>query len=683
MSHLYSIFLLFLFSLIPTVSFAGDIAQAWEGKITYIFERKGNSSGSMVEVGSDKQTWNLNVRYKEGPRVDIKDRKGRLTGQFVQLVEEGSTWVMTGGGEFTRTRGCSVSHEIRSYKGEGTKTLNYGWVYYSLSDKDPLAGVLPNGSYHLTADQGQWGDGVVDITSTSCSGSSHSSQIPTKSILSFRISRPNLIPNYNPPQGYMVAEDLKPYVAGIVTPGVDVVIRHLNSDGRMKDSYSHSGFIGTHLTHSATWDLEKVLDIKCTIEEVDKNWRPYGGVYGNTKLLKAYASLDESQDLEGKFRFKLTEVSTEKGYAMNAGDEEDFDLTFSEFQENFEAPEETSDGWKIEGTKTDERSDVWIKPLDYGAWGKLKVDVNVDGKWYACKSEDGKDHVTVPQDKDGDHIADWWEEYNKVKDEDENADNDSKPIGREDGDGFTNYEEYRGFKVASVWQTTDPNKKDLFVHAESGLSAYTYKFQEASGLDVHASLRADEYDENRVVNFNRGHGTIGEQKGLYLLYGSLGTANGKVSRVGTPSVCDTVKIDFSIADFTASTLPETVAHELGHGVNLMHHGNYSEEGTCGTRPAHGSSVAMWGGQASGDTPCLMRYDNSVYAFYKGRDGQCYEYPEGDDVEVYFCDSKTGTGINAGPNRVENELVFPVTGDAGEFGDCKHNITLKGKHYDGN
>jgi tetratricopeptide (TPR) repeat protein len=85
--------------------------------------------------------------------------------------------------------------------------------------------------------------------------------------------------------------------------------------------------------------------------------------------------------------------------------------------------------------------------------GRLKAEVNVDGTWRACTTTtDGAVSITLPLDKNGNRIADDWENDWEVADRAANADKDLKPedIGdpNEPGDGFSLYEEYR---VALAW----------------------------------------------------------------------------------------------------------------------------------------------------------------------------------------------------------------------------------------
>lgn len=463
------------------------------------------------------------------------------------------------------------------------------------------------------------------------------------------------------------------------------------TDETMSGSFSTPWAEG-NITNEAFWNISKRLDINPILHKADESWRPKTG-----DTIDITAEIEKYEEIEGKWRFTLFDVSKEKGYCMNAGDDEGFDLEFVEGQEGFTEPEETDDGWKIETTKTMNEVSVSILALDYGACGRLKAEVNVDGLWYECEAEGGGDSITIPLDENKNYIADTWEEKKEVKGEPATADSDSKPEGMGDegepGDGFSNYEEYRGFFVNGSWKDTDPKYKDLFIYDELGLGVGLF-----TELDLHLHLiDRDEYDNGRVVNFNRnedktfpGQSATG-QKGLYLRGGSADGNYGS-AHVGTPNVCEEVVVDVaSIYDscefdykydvlgnpdpeypvdqhgafqsMARSSINVTIAHELGHGVNIMHHGM-------------DASIAERGGKWSGDVRCIMRYEKP--GLYYGPDGEIYEYPdeEGEASLTTFCNQKEGTGINTPGERIVDGKPYPVAGNAA-WGECRQSVTLKG------
>jgi hypothetical protein len=323
----------------------------------------------------------------------------------------------------------------------------------------------------------------------------------------------------------------------------------------------------------------------------------------------------------------------------------------------------------------------------------------------------------------------------------------------EPGDGFSNYEEYRGFFINGIWDDTDPTHKDIFIYDELGFGVGLF-----TEMNLTVSLiNQDEFDEDKFMNFNRGYGTLESQdgqKGLYLKGGFVEGAMGFAEGIGCPNVMGDITVDCltiwkhaifevmgkspdlyeykeikakdtsgaqgtvvriydtyydvtitkapieynaSIEEAFLKALNETIAHELGHGVNITHHGedrqiirnnpdlenflnNYSaEDPFLEYMPG---DTAVTGGIWSGDVRCVMRYGPP--SNYLGWDNKIYAYPdnEGAASRTTYCTSKDGTGINTPPQRMENGKPYPVAGNATK-GGCKGMVDLKGIHYGGN
>ena len=346
---------------------------------------------------------------------------------------------------------------------------------------------------------------------------------------------------------------------------------------------------------------------------------------------------------------------------------------------------------EIEGNETTNEVTVRIKSRDYGAWARLKAEINVDGVWYKARSEDDKDYITIPFDKDENHIADQWEQQYGVSGQAKDADLDEKPegVGRESGDGFTNYEEYRGVKVHNAWTELDPGHKDLFIRDETGLGVGLL-----TDLGLHLHLIDEDEHENRVINFNRGFATLTSQagqKGLLLKQEALDGLVGVVRPyVGSPNTVEEVVLNAFPADMAdiyqedyeatggtidSPNLQADIGHELAHGLNVLHHGLVPLEVLMGM------TVAFPGGVWSGDMSCMMRYDSPTYYYHPG-DNALYDYPadeeQGGAVRRRFCDSSTGTGVNAAGRK-----PHPVAGNAAtDRGSCRKKVTLKGNHVRG-
>ncbi|MBD3414437.1 MAG: hypothetical protein GF421_08415 [Candidatus Aminicenantes bacterium] len=508
--------------------------------------------------------------------------------------------------------------------------------------------------------------------------------------------------------------------------------------------------------HTVSWSYHLVLgrEVEAEIKKAPENWRPKGGDESNTVQIRA--SLKDPKE-KGIFKFILTDVSKEKGIALNKGDDNGFDYEFEPNQDGFRQAVETDDGWEIETQNKQQEASVSIQAKDYGAWAKLKAQVQIGDIWHDCKTDEGETYITLPLDEDEDHIADFWEDRHSISEESAEADNDREPEEagdpEEPGDGFSNYEEYRGFFINGIWDDTDPAQKDIFIYDELGFGVGLF-----TELELTVSLISQhEFDEERFVNFNRGYGTLESQdgqKGLYLKGGFVEGAMGYAEGIGCPNVMGPVTVDCltiwkhavfevmgqstdmyeyeeitseetseaqgsvvrfygtyydvtisdapietnaSIEEAFLKTLEATIAHELGHGVNITHHGedgqiirddpdlenllnNYSDEDPF--LEYIPGDTAVTGGIWSGDVRCVMRYGPP--ANYLGWDNKIHAYPddEGEDSRSTFCTSKDGTGINAPPERMEDGKPYPVAGRAAK-GNCKSMVDLKGAHYGGN
>src|SRR5205807_6943701 len=157
------------------------------------------------------------------------------------------------------------------------------------------------------------------------------------------------------------------------------------------------------------------------------------------------------------------------------------------------------------------------------------------------------------------------------------------------GDGFSNYEEYRGFVVNGRHVRTDPTKKDLFIRNRIGNAAVPglRLFSDVTELAVHWDLKDSEMPTSRVVDLNRStqspRNSRELQHGLVLAYitavnASVATSKGK----WRPRDIDQVVIQKEMATpargarrLNASqelALKSTVAHELCHAIGVKHHG---------------------------------------------------------------------------------------------------------------
>ncbi|MGE3275433.1 MAG: hypothetical protein AB7O67_09995 [Vicinamibacterales bacterium] len=609
--------------------------------------------------GSFKDSRTVRVRARESRRADVRG-PGGVVGQLVWLEDDGTTWEGAVQDSEVHLRSIQL---LAEGSGHGTARV-FGVVYRSLGTPDPLAGVLPDGTYCLqavlapaipyrqTIREAGRPDEVDDYESMS-------QLVAGDCSLILRLARAG---------GPLTVERVTAALRAPLDPSQRYMIegQRVLADGVMTGRSSREIDPGSGTVVTVAWNVHRRYRLNGAIDPAPGSWRPRLG-----QGVTLAASLDAALGVTGRFRFTLYDVSREKGYALNAGGNgTGLDLQFeSEQPIAFGPPEETADGWRIETTDAVSAAQVRVFALDYGAWGRLRAEVNVEGEWYDCLAPDGKSYVTVPLDENENRLWDTWERntgvWGRPVSEDRDPDGDGKPAG----DGFSNYEEYRGFVVDGNWIALDPGSRELLVQDPMGRGIGYFG---ASGLFTFV-VDQGELDEHRVANFNRGYGSAGEQKGLLIEDKDLGDGTlGRVTPdVGTPNQVTHVYLDTSkLDDLGSDAYDSTVAHELGHAVDVPHHGDWSR-GTCGGGPR--GLIAPWGGAFAGDKGCVMAYTDPTY--YRTQDGSCHPYPWHDTWGTSFCTSRTGTGNNAGPARLEDGLPLPVSGDA-RHGDCLHRVRLK-------
>jgi len=338
------------------------------------------------------------------------------------------------------------------------------------------------------------------------------------------------------------------------------------------------------------------------------SWRPEAGL--NERTVGNEISIDAKlQSPDGgaakvkarKIIFELINTSREPGVAMNfplaAAAPGDFDLQFS--------PQSNPPGrFTISGPgnqrietmpgKYSETS-VVASSFDWGGWCTLKVTAELeDGRTVTghFRSRGGTTEILLPKRARDSKIADSWKQdagvmlADDVDDEPGPADNDNR------GDGFSLYEEYRGFYVNGVHIAGDPKKMDFFVRNDIGADAEPgiFLFAGLTGAEVHSKLLDTEFErQKRVMNANHNQGAhLVDQHGVFLET-RTGLDGGKtiLSRAGVsgrPAIVLSVNLqprDSLTLMATSENVPmsdqafaydRAVAHELLHSVGAEHHG---------------------------------------------------------------------------------------------------------------
>jgi hypothetical protein len=293
--------------------------------------------------------------------------------------------------------------------------------------------------------------------------------------------------------------------------------------------------------------------------------------------------------------------------------------------------------------------------------------------------------VTVPRDVDENRIADggWRTQGNVlIKDPANPRDDDDNQLPGDGypGDGLSNYEEYRGFKVQGFFIRTSIRNKDLFIHNPAGffLANFRAALSDPGGtgrVSVH-QIEEDEYVDNnfRQINFNYNpqlhylpvpSEPPRIQKGLRVLNGVkfeekpslLGfTAweDPEFKSFNTPPnwVKAVVIFPDNIRRYSQRVgidvedkIIQVVSHELGHGISMWH---------------HGETLRQKNGLQSGDVDCIMRYDNVLP----------FNTPEA--LGTIFCKDPRGTGNNA---LSSCEIPACYGNAAPGRGDCIHQFRI--------
>ena len=187
------------------------------------------------------------------------------------------------------------------------------------------------------------------------------------------------------------------------------------------------------------------------------------GNYGRGGLLSLRVSINASEESarDSSVTFNLENVTSWKGYCMNAGTKSDFDLQF------VPPAEQISNGITWSGGNQSITASwegnapagftVQLKCYDYGAYGELVATL-----YHMTPSHRFK----IPKDENGNRIADGWKNdetirYNPSDDNESGPDGNSYP-----GDGFSIFEEYRGFMVKELFESTSPTDKDIFIYSD-------------------------------------------------------------------------------------------------------------------------------------------------------------------------------------------------------------------------
>ena len=253
-------------------------------------------------------------------------------------------------------------------------------------------------------------------------------------------------------------------------------------------------------------------------------------------------------------------------------------------------------------------TDCEIKSYDYGAFATLSVSVKKktgEGNGDGGYSPVGRAESRIPLDSDNDKIADGWERKYASNIETFTPDLDAEegPEGNKyPGDGLSVFEEYRGFKLDSEKQSrgghkaghirTNPKSdKDLFI-AYAPLGNIINLPSKVRVIGLNEMYGPGGKGSNNRIDFNDAGIPCGQQTQQRALVplmdqkaihpgGVLGRTYNenpphKVEKIYyfTRAIEQFVRQNLGNENFAPNVLnltAITIAHEIGHGVNLSHH----------------------------------------------------------------------------------------------------------------
>jgi hypothetical protein len=360
-------------------------------------------------------------------------------------------------------------------------------------------------------------------------------------------------------------------------------------------------------------DLELVVEIEGVMGDGKtvpyEKWIPRGtpyGAAGSRLKIKVRLQTEDGGAVKAKvnnFAFSLINTSCEPGVCMNhpllaasdAGKAAAPDLKF--------APSGPTDADRQELEMLPAMDDpghphaeARVDCFDFGAWSDLWVTAELaDGRSITghLKGDPSAIMMPLPKRSGGSYIADAWKAEQGITTAGDNDDSEKLPsAGKTPGDGFTLYEEYRGFVEDGRYLRGDPKKTDFFVRNYIGGDARPGidLFARLTGAEVHDRLRDAEFDpEKRVMNVNHDRGPHRvDQHGVYLR--TQAGRDGAEARFPTTSVRGRPRLCLEILvqpreaqtpTMTSENLPASelifaydraIAHELLHAVGVEHHG---------------------------------------------------------------------------------------------------------------
>jgi hypothetical protein len=407
--------------------------------------------------------------------------------------------------------------------------------------------------------------------------------------------------------------------------------------------------INTNITWNLSWNFTPVLPPLDAVVTIDGSpsyaaWRPMAGMneaaIGNFLVISgALVSKTTGEPVAvgaDQWTFTLKNFSSEPGVTLNwPPADHALSLPDFDFKDPLNSTLEANIVVSPDGTSVQVLPDpnypsglsaasLVLDSHDWGAWATLNVSVTV-----ADQATPIEAHIQLPNGQTvtdipiplitqpGSHIADIWKtQHNVPLSTPDSDDSEPNPVGYQDcvGDGFTLYEEYRGFMENGKHIEGDPNNKDFFIENIVGANAEPgiWEFTQLSGLTVHKDIQKNETKIDHpngafgsiLVNFNHSQGAhVTDQHGVTIAaqyqfpdkHGQPVPLDGGITVLsvagvhGKPRITDGIAIQYKnrigtlnpnnthlgvITPVAASGQYDLgVAHELMHPIQVDHHGD--------------------------------------------------------------------------------------------------------------
>jgi hypothetical protein len=458
------------------------------------------------------------------------------------------------------------------------------------------------------------------------------------------------------------------YIRGVapkqIAPFVGQTTQDLSRDGNPESTRFGGRTEAFRVARVQFWpdwnDIEVVVEIEALAGGKDfARWRPRGNLHtvdrpgpqplqikATLRSKKQNPTSAQSAALPGvrRFRFELGDTSREPGVCMNwpvfgpdasavPKEDPEYDLRFSDMR-GFRtqlSPKKQKAGVKpMIDPQGRPYALAQIECYDFGAHADLRVIAELDdGREVTgfIEASDGPRYtIKLPERRDGSLIAQNWRDEMKTTAKDA-ADDDEQPTADgQKGDGFSTYEEYRGFCLDGAHKRLRPERKDLFVvnnlgtRGELALDFFMQKTADSGGpgFKVHYRLQTSEKPTSRAMNLNRTSGaprTAKEPQHALIFQprasGSLSQADfdGKENSVAwRPKNVLAIYVLSALDDLDFKS---TIMHELSHSIGVRHHGQ-TDPGKVVWKRVRVITVAAGGPSTSHyfrETP--MKYDSGT------------------------------------------------------------------------